>query len=51
LDRSIVVIDEHGRVFALDQGGEWFIGANIHEAACNLVFGRPQPRVRDDGSW
>ncbi|GII24109.1 SUKH-3 domain-containing protein [Planosporangium mesophilum] len=50
-NRSILAIDEGGRVFALDQGGEWFVGATIDDAVCNLVFGRPQPRVRDDGTW
>nr|WP_240940799.1 SUKH-3 domain-containing protein [Planosporangium flavigriseum] len=50
-DRSILAIDEHGRVFALDQGGEWLLGTTIEEAVGTLVFGRLQPRVRDDGGW
>ncbi|MGW0432940.1 SUKH-3 domain-containing protein [Micromonospora sp. NPDC003197] len=48
---SILAVDEYGRIFALDQAGEWFLGANIDEALTNLLVGRAPARVRDDGSW
>jgi SUKH-3 immunity protein len=48
---TILAIDEHGRVFALDQAGEWFIGADIDTALIILVTGGPTFRVRDDGTW
>ncbi|MBL6275267.1 SUKH-3 domain-containing protein [Micromonospora fiedleri] len=48
---SIIAVDEHGRIFALDQAGEWFLGANIDEALVTLLLGRAPARVRDDGSW
>jgi hypothetical protein len=51
LDESILAVDEQGRIFALDQGGEWFLGADIDTALVNLIFGYPQPRVRDDATW
>lgn len=48
---TVLAIDEHGRVFACDQGGEWFIGATIDAALTNLLTGGHTPRVRDDGTW
>ncbi|HYN97465.1 MAG TPA: SUKH-3 domain-containing protein [Pilimelia sp.] len=48
---AVLAIDELGRVFALDQAGEWFLGATIDEALTTLVIGGPAPRVRDDGTW
>jgi hypothetical protein len=48
---TMLAIDEHGRVFALDQAGEWFLGATMDAALINLVAGGPAPRLRDDGSW
>jgi hypothetical protein len=48
---SQIVADEQGRVFVLDQAGEWFLGQDIDEAVVTLLRGRHQPRVRDDGSW
>lgn len=49
---SILAVDERGRVFALDQGGEWFLGGSIDEAMADLVTGGgPAARVRDDGTW
>jgi hypothetical protein len=49
---AILAVDEHGRVFALDQGGEWFLGASIDEAIVGLLTGDgPADRVRDDGTW
>ncbi|MEV1288700.1 SUKH-3 domain-containing protein [Micromonospora sp. NPDC049679] len=50
-DDSVLAVDEHGRVFALDQAGEWFLGADIDEALTNLLLGRTVPRVRNDGTW
>ncbi|WP_435794618.1 SUKH-3 domain-containing protein [Micromonospora sediminicola] len=48
---SILAVDEHGRVFALDQAGEWFLGADVDAALTTLLLGRAAPRVRDDGTW
>jgi hypothetical protein len=48
---STLVADEHGRVFALDQGGEWYLGGSLDEALVTLVYGRHQPKVRADGTW
>ncbi len=48
---SILAVDEHGRIFALDQAGEWFVGPDINTALINLLLGRAPARIRDDGSW
>ncbi|MEU8089395.1 SUKH-3 domain-containing protein [Micromonospora chalcea] len=48
---SILAVDEHGRIFALDQAGEWFLGADIDAALTTLLLGRAPARVRDDGTW
>ncbi|KHD73032.1 hypothetical protein MB27_37050 [Actinoplanes utahensis] len=48
---GVLAIDERGRVFALDQGGEWFLGQTLDEALVALVTGLPAARVRDDGTW
>ncbi|GIJ77916.1 YwqJ-like deaminase [Micromonospora phaseoli] len=48
---SIIAVDEHGRIFALDQAGEWFLGADIDAALSTLLLGRAPARVRDDGTW
>ncbi len=49
---SVVAIDELGRVFALDQAGEWFVGSTLDEALTGLLTGDgPARRVRDDGTW
>lgn len=50
-EESILAVDELGRVFALDQAGEWFLGADIDTALTNLLLGRDVARVRDDGTW
>ncbi len=44
---SIIAVDERGRIFALDQAGEWFLGLDIDAALTTLLLGR----VRDDGTW
>jgi hypothetical protein len=31
-DDPLVVIDERGRDFVLDQAGEWLVGASLEEA-------------------
>ncbi|MEG3632253.1 SUKH-3 domain-containing protein [Micromonospora palythoicola] len=48
---SIVAADELGRIFALDQAGEWFLGIDIDAALTTLLLGRAPARVRDDGGW
>ncbi len=48
---AVLAVDEHGRMFALDQGGEWFLGGSVDDAVVTLARGRAQPRVRDDGTW
>ncbi|KAB1139420.1 hypothetical protein F6X68_23750 [Micromonospora sp. AMSO12t] len=48
---SILAVDERGRVFALDQAGEWFLGDDIDAALTTLLLGRAPARVRDDGTW
>ncbi|MEV0426605.1 SUKH-3 domain-containing protein [Micromonospora sp. NPDC050495] len=48
---SIIAVDERGRIFALDQAGEWFLGADIDAALTTLLLGREPARVRDDGTW
>ncbi len=48
---SIIAVDERGRVFALDQAGEWFLGDDIDAALTTLLLGRAPARVHDDGTW
>ena len=48
---SVLAIDDRGRVFALDQGGEWFIGETLDEALVALTAGLPAARISDDGTW
>ncbi|HEU4423380.1 MAG TPA: SUKH-3 domain-containing protein, partial [Pilimelia sp.] len=48
---TLLAVDEYGRVFALDQAGEWFIGDDIDAALVNLITGGPAARIRDDGTW
>ncbi|SBT52222.1 SUKH-3 domain-containing protein [Micromonospora auratinigra] len=48
---SIIAVDELGRIFALDQAGEWFLGPDIDAALTTLLLGRAPARVRDDGTW
>ncbi|RIV34621.1 SUKH-3 domain-containing protein [Micromonospora radicis] len=48
---SIIAVDEHGRIFVLDQAGEWFLGADIDEALVTLLRGHAPARVRHDGTW
>ncbi|MFF5171647.1 SUKH-3 domain-containing protein [Micromonospora sp. NPDC000089] len=48
---SILAVDERGRIFALDQAGEWFLGEDIDDALTTLLLGRAPARVRDDGTW
>jgi YwqJ-like deaminase/SUKH-3 immunity protein len=48
---GLVVADERGWVFVVDQAGEWFLGADIDEAMVTLFYGREQRRVRDDRTW
>jgi hypothetical protein len=49
---AILAMDDNGRVFALDQGGEWFLGDTMDAAVLSLITGDgPAERVRDDGTW
>ncbi|MEV0805197.1 SUKH-3 domain-containing protein [Micromonospora sp. NPDC050200] len=48
---SILAVDERGRIFALDQAGEWFLGDDIDAALTTLLLGLAPARVRDDGTW
>ncbi len=48
---AVIAIDERGRVFLLDQAGEWFAGQTIQEALTHLVRGAALPRIRTDGAW
>ncbi|GGK05633.1 hypothetical protein GCM10010123_39450 [Pilimelia anulata] len=51
-DEALLAIDETGRVFALDQGGEWFLGATLDAALGTLLgAGTAAQRLRDDGRW
>jgi len=51
MGETIVAVDEAGRIFALDQAGEWFLGDTIDTALINIITGGPIARVRDDGTW
>ena len=49
---AILALDDRGRVFALDQGGEWFLGEGIDAVPTGLLTGDgPAERIRDDGTW
>ena len=49
---AVLAMDERGRVFALDQGGEWYLGETFDEALVGLLRGDgPAERIRDDGTW
>ena len=49
---ALLAVDERGRVFVLDQAGEWFVGSTLDEALVGLLTGDgPARRVRDDGTW
>ena len=49
---AVVAIDEPGRVWVLDQGGEWFVGSSLDEGLVALLTGDgPARRLRDDGTW
>jgi hypothetical protein len=48
---TVLALDDRGRVFAVDQGGDWFIGATVDAALGALLTGAETARVRDDGTW
>jgi len=48
---GILAIDEAGRVFVLDHGGDWFLGDTLDAALGTLLLGRQPARVRLDGTW
>lgn len=47
---AIIAVDELGRVWVLDQAGEWYAGPELDTAFVVLLQGHPMPRVRDDGT-
>lgn len=47
---AVLAIDERGRVFVLDDTGDWLVGDTIHAALDALLTGRAPVRVRDDGT-
>ncbi|MBV1852435.1 SUKH-3 domain-containing protein [Catellatospora tritici] len=47
---GVVAIDALGRVWVLDQAGEWYAGPDLDTAFTVLLQGHPMPRVRDDGN-
>ena len=49
---TLVAMDERGRIFGLDQAGEWYLGESIDEALTGLLTGTgPAARLRDDATW
>ncbi|MEV4412226.1 SUKH-3 domain-containing protein [Catellatospora sp. NPDC049609] len=48
---SIIAVDEHRRVFAIDHAGIWFLGPDLAHAVQTLLTGGPTPRLRADGTW
>ncbi len=48
---GLLAIDDRGWVFALDHGGDWFLGDTLDAALTTLVAGQQPARVRDDGTW
>ncbi|MFV2018494.1 SUKH-3 domain-containing protein [Micromonospora sp. LOL_023] len=48
---GILAIDERRRVFVLDHGGDWYVGASIEQAISTLLLGLRPSRVGEDGSW
>jgi hypothetical protein len=49
---ALLVIDEPGRAFVLDQAGEWFVGASLDDAVVSLLTGDGRAeRLRDNGTW
>lgn len=47
---NVIAIDVHGRIFVIDEGGAWFIGADIDTAIGMLFEGHEALRVRSDGT-
>ena len=47
---GLIVVDGHGRLFVLDEGGAWYCGRDIDTALRMLHEGLEMPRVRADGS-
>ena len=47
---GFIAVDEHGRLFVLDEGGAWYCGRDIDTALRGLLEGLEMPRVRSDGS-
>ncbi|MFY1696748.1 SUKH-3 domain-containing protein [Solwaraspora sp. WMMA2101] len=49
--RGILVVDARQRVFVLDHGGDWYLGASVPQAITALVLGLAPQRVAEDGTW
>ncbi|MEV4413447.1 SUKH-3 domain-containing protein [Catellatospora sp. NPDC049609] len=45
-----IVVTASGRIFLIDQAGDWYLGADIDEALVTLIEGRMPRRLREDGS-
>ncbi|WP_155374728.1 SUKH-3 domain-containing protein [Catellatospora vulcania] len=48
---SILAVDQHHRVFAIDHAGAWYLGPTLDDAVQTLLIGRSTPRLRTNGTW
>lgn len=48
---AVLAIDEHGRVFAIDDTGDYFIAPTIHTALDALLTGAAPHRLHNNGTW
>ncbi|HEX6686364.1 MAG TPA: SUKH-3 domain-containing protein [Candidatus Limnocylindrales bacterium] len=47
---GVIAVDEHSRLFVLDEGGAWYCGRDIDTALRMLLEGENMPRVGSQGS-